>query len=469
MSKRWLFSTLGIVLLMPLFAMTARSAGTALPSRLIVGYWHNFANDAGTIKLADVPPAYDVVDVAFADVQSGGTITFTPLPSLYSTNSQFTNDINLLHSKGQKVLLSIGGANATVLLNSDTDVQNFVSSVSSIITNFGFDGVDLDLEGTSMVLNTGDIDFRSPTTPTIVNLIKAVTQLLAQFPDGLILSAAPETAYMQGGYGTYGGIWGAYLPVIYALRDKFTYIHVQDYNSGSMFGRDGFTYDPGTTDFLVAMADMLVTGFRVDAFRETRNLTFPGLGADKVLIGIPATPNAAGSGYMPFSAVKPALDYLYTGRSFAGKYQLATPAGYPTFRGVMTWSINWDVSTSLSWSLSYRKYLDTLVATVGGVAVDDQTMPKTFALEQNYPNPFNPTTVIKYTVGGNRGEGMGVSDISLVVYDVLGRQVAVLVNERKQPGSYEVSFDATGLASGMYIYRLTAGSYVESKTMMLLK
>jgi glucose/arabinose dehydrogenase len=92
----------------------------------------------------------------------------------------------------------------------------------------------------------------------------------------------------------------------------------------------------------------------------------------------------------------------------------------------------------------------------GPTSVKPGDIPMRYALEQNYPNPFNPLTIIKYTIGGNRGWGLGVSDVSLVVYDVLGRQVAVLVNESKSPGSYEVQFDGSGLASGVYIYRLMA-------------
>jgi endoglucanase len=107
--------------------------------------------------------------------------------------------------------------------------------------------------------------------------------------------------------------------------------------------------------------------------------------------------------------------------------------------------------------------------------VEDETdVPLAFSLQQNYPNPFNPSTRIKYTVGGTgetgaRGWGLGASKTSLIVYDLLGREVAVLVNERKAPGSYELSFDARGLSSGIYIYRLTAGSYIQTRTMVLLK
>jgi hypothetical protein len=118
-----------------------------------------------------------------------------------------------------------------------------------------------------------------------------------------------------------------------------------------------------------------------------------------------------------------------------------------------------------------------------------EAIPKTYELHQNYPNPFNPLTVIKYTVGGTGDEGrvaglalraetLGqedrsgqweVANVSLVVYDLLGREVARLVNERKAPGSYEVGFDAGGLASGVYLYRLVAGSFSAVKKMMLVK
>jgi hypothetical protein len=85
-----------------------------------------------------------------------------------------------------------------------------------------------------------------------------------------------------------------------------------------------------------------------------------------------------------------------------------------------------------------------------------------FALLGNYPNPFNPKTEIRYQVAG-------VSDVKITVYDLLGREVAVLVNEKKQPGSYEVQFDASKLASGVYIYRLQAGSFVQTKKLLLIR
>ena len=88
--------------------------------------------------------------------------------------------------------------------------------------------------------------------------------------------------------------------------------------------------------------------------------------------------------------------------------------------------------------------------------------PSTFSLEQNYPNPFNPSTKIKYSVTQS-------SNVVLKIYDVLGNEVATLVNEEKPAGSYEVEFNPSSLTSGVYFYKLQAGSFVDMKKMLLLK
>lgn len=88
--------------------------------------------------------------------------------------------------------------------------------------------------------------------------------------------------------------------------------------------------------------------------------------------------------------------------------------------------------------------------------------PKSYAMYQNYPNPFNPTTVIMYQLPTN-------SFVTLKVYDIIGREVSTLVNEQKSMGQYEVTFDGSNLASGVYFYRLQAGSFVQTKKLVLLK
>jgi hypothetical protein len=89
-------------------------------------------------------------------------------------------------------------------------------------------------------------------------------------------------------------------------------------------------------------------------------------------------------------------------------------------------------------------------------------VPRTFELSQNYPNPFNPSTVISYQLPV-------VSEVSLKVYDLLGREVATLVNQRQEAGRYQVVFDASRLASGVYFYRLQAGAFVETRKMMVVR
>jgi hypothetical protein len=101
--------------------------------------------------------------------------------------------------------------------------------------------------------------------------------------------------------------------------------------------------------------------------------------------------------------------------------------------------------------------------------VDNQNkIPAMYELSQNFPNPFNPSTSLQYVIGSRQF-------VTLKVYDILGNEIATLVNEEKQPGVYEVDFGIVGtsrdlsLTSGVYYYRLTAGGYSETKKMILLK
>ncbi|MBK9097227.1 MAG: T9SS type A sorting domain-containing protein [bacterium] len=101
------------------------------------------------------------------------------------------------------------------------------------------------------------------------------------------------------------------------------------------------------------------------------------------------------------------------------------------------------------------------------VSVENTEPAKTFFLSQNYPNPFNPVTKIKYSIPQDvRGEKQ---EVMLKIYDVLGREIATLVNEEKPAGEYEVEFDGSALPSGIYFYRLKAGAFSETRKMVLLK
>ena len=107
-------------------------------------------------------------------------------------------------------------------------------------------------------------------------------------------------------------------------------------------------------------------------------------------------------------------------------------------------------------------YFTTITGPLTGVETPKEMKPSSFALDQNYPNPFNPKTGIRFEVPG-------VSDVNLTVYDILGREVAVLVNEKKVAGRYEVTFDGSNLASGAYFYRLQAGGFVQTRKLLLVR
>ena len=115
-------------------------------------------------------------------------------------------------------------------------------------------------------------------------------------------------------------------------------------------------------------------------------------------------------------------------------------------------------------------WYDTLSFLTTDVEDEQGDLPTVFALEQNYPNPFNPATTINYSIPAvETGHAPSLQHVNLVIYDLLGREVATLVNEQQRPGSYTVNFDASGFSSGVYFYKLTAGQFTESKKMILLR
>ena len=138
-------------------------------------------------------------------------------------------------------------------------------------------------------------------------------------------------------------------------------------------------------------------------------------------------------------------------------------------------SVNLDGTNSGdSWNFAPNK----IIAVKNPTDINEEFTATNFYLSQNYPNPFNPTTKISFVIP-NEVKNLSHSrnteyysekqNVTLKVYDVLGREVATLVNEQKPAGSYEAPFDASKLSSGIYFYRLKAGSFVETKKMILIK
>jgi chitinase len=342
---------------------TSSTRVAELPAHALVGYLHaSFANGSGYVPMSAVPDSWDIIDLAFGEPTSvtSGDIRFNRCPAVECPNvesdADFKAAIRAKQAAGKKVLISIGGGNGQVQLATTSARDAFVSSVSNIIDTWGLDGLDIDFEGHSLSLNSGDTDFRNPTTPVVVNLISALKTLKAGYGSGFVLTMAPETFFVQLGYQFYGPGTGAvdpragaYLPVIHALRDDLTLLHVQDYNSGPIMGLDNQYHTMGGSDFHIAMTDMLLTGFPVAG--NTGNV-FSALKPSQVAIGLPAA-SYAGNGYTTPGDVTTALNCLTKGSGCTGY----TPHGtWPGLRGLMTWSINWDKFNGWEFQKNFDSY-----------------------------------------------------------------------------------------------------------------
>lgn len=307
--------------------------GTANGHKLI-GYWAGYGPAASHIPLPEVSRQWDIIIVAFAtpDVTAPeGTMRFT-VP-LGTDAAQFKADIATAKSRGQKVMLALGGGGQHFTLENPARVPNFVDSVSRIVRDYGFDGVDIDFESPSLSLDPGDKDFRHPTTPSVVNLISALRQLHDRAGPGFMLSLVPEGTQIPSGYPGYGGQFGSYLPIAWGLRDILSFMDTQHYNTPPLQGLDGEIYQPGSVDYHVAMAELVLHGF--NAGGDPAN-AWPAFAADKYAVGFLTSDTSP-------VIVSQAMDYLITGKAPPGShYRLRNSAGYPGLIGAMFWTLNYD-------------------------------------------------------------------------------------------------------------------------------
>ncbi|MHB1935833.1 MAG: glycosyl hydrolase family 18 protein [Acidobacteriaceae bacterium] len=310
------------------------SSGSTNGHRLI-GYWtgSNFGG-AAPFQLRDVSPQWDVVIVAFAPPDPNapeGTLQFHAPRGI--TPEQLKADIAYLKSRGKKVMISLGGGGKYFKLDDPRHIPNFVSSVTGIVSEYGFDGVDIDFETPSLALAAGDTDFKHPTTPSVVNLIAGLRQLHDHFGSTFMISLVPEGTQIPGGYPSYGGQFGSYLPLVYGLRDILSFVDVQDYNTPPLEGLDGEIYQSHSVNYHAAMTELLLRGFNIAG--NPRQF-FPPLPAGKVAVGFL-------TGYTAPAVVSQAMDYIITGKAPAGAaYKLSQRSGYPNMIGAMFWTIDSD-------------------------------------------------------------------------------------------------------------------------------
>ncbi|MFD9541601.1 chitinase [Streptomyces sp. NPDC060022] len=285
---------------------------TSVPKHAVTGYWQNFNNGATVQKLSDVPANYDIIAVSFADATATpGAVTFNLDSAGLNgyTVAQFKADIKAKQAAGKNVIISIGGEKGTVAVNSDASATAFADSVYALIQEYGFNGVDIDLENG---LNA-------------TYMTKALRSLSSKAGSGLVITMAPQTIDMQ-------STSGEYFKTALNIKDILTVVNMQYYNSGSMLGCDGKVYSQGSVDFLTALACIQLEG---------------GLAPSQVGLGVPASTRGAGSGYVAPSIVNAALDCLAKGTG-CGSFKPSRT--YPDLRGAMTWSTNWDATAGNAWS-----------------------------------------------------------------------------------------------------------------------
>ena len=348
----------------------------ALPSKIILGYAHSWENAGAPFLYFSqmVGSKFNVVDYSFVETvnRDGYTPILTTNDTRYLTNGVFNkqllkNDIKSLRDSGVPVIVSIGGQNGHVVLDNVTQKNIFVNGLKAIIDEYQFDGVDIDFEGGSMNFNAGglrDISYAGISAyPRLKNVVDAFKELKAYYGPGFLLTAAPETQYVQGGYSTYTDTFGSFLPIIQNLRNELDLLAVQLYNTGGENGLDGQYYGSAKkANMVTALTDMVIKGYNIG----TTGMHFDGLPPSKVLIALPACPSAAGSGYLTPAEGISAMHYLRTGTTFSGRTYTMQPGGpYPSLRGLMTWSVNWDASScgnSSELSNAYAAYFASQLA-----------------------------------------------------------------------------------------------------------
>jgi chitinase len=422
-------SVLSFTLLISTTFISQTLKAQTMPYPALVGYWENW----NSLSLTSVDSRYNVIIVAFP-LPSGGTdYNITQLSYGPHNSSSFKAAITTLQGQGKKVLLSIGGSTAPATLDNDTEKNTFVSSVGTMLTTYGFDGLDIDLEGSSTdftnIKMTGNTDVK------ITNLISAVQSILANYQTAkskrCLLTMAPEVMYSQGGYATAYYKSGAYLPIIEALRNDIDLLQVQLYNVGQgIKALDGKTYSEGSADFIIAMTEMMIKGFTA-AELSGGSGSYSGLSESKIAVGLPGC-NSTASGYVSAAVQKQAIDYLRGVGSKPGTYSLIKVGGYPNLGGMMTWSINEDLACNPS------KGIASSFATIFngvGVSVAHNEVSNEINL---YPNPAQQQ--ITLDMGSNTLKG------TVSVYNSLGQMML----QKQINNEQKISINLADFPAGVY-------------------
>lgn len=309
------------------FALPNMASASSTPmtnpnAGVVVGYWHNWCDGSGykggnapCVTLDEVNPMYNIVNVSFMkvyDLADGRIPTFKLDPTIGLSEQQFINQISELNRQGRSVLLALGGADAHVELKTG-DERAFADEIIRLTEKYGFDGLDIDLEQAAVTAENNQT--------VIPDALKLVKDHYREQGKNFLITMAPEFPYLTSG--------GKYVPYIDNLEGYYDWINPQFYNQGG----DGIwvegvgwiaqNNDELKEEFIYYIADSLSNGTR----------GFHKIPHDKLVFGIPSSIDAAATGY-----VQEPQD-LYTA------FDRLTEQGQP-LRGVMTWSVNWDMGTN---------------------------------------------------------------------------------------------------------------------------
>jgi chitinase len=401
----------------------------------LIGYWHNWNTAAAPyIPIHQVDNRYTIVIASFAIPTSATDMTMTFTPD-GTTTANFIANMRTLQNRGKKVLLSIGGANATIELETVAQKTAFINSMTQILNMYPFDGIDIDIEhGNCILANGGTI--AQPVASGVLNLIASLKQIMVNFRNTyqrkMFLTFSPETAYVQGGQSAYSSIWGGYLPTLHALRDSTDYIQVQLYNSGSMYGINQQIYYQGTADFITAMTEAVIKGF------NTNGGYFAGYPSSKVVVSLPACSQAAGGGYIPPATVQAAIKYLcgMAAKPAAANYSLAQNTGYPALGGMATWSINWDAVATCGGAYEFANSYTSIFGN------QTNSVELTQPIFKMYPNPAQNVLYVDASMLVDRVE-------KVCLYDHLGRMLKSELIDNQL-----VAIQLEDLDNGIYYVRI---------------
>jgi chitinase len=332
-----------------------------LPNKVIVGYASSWNSSVATfIPLSRMKNnKYNVIIFPFITIKSDGftpEINLSTPPSAYSSLGKFDSsklqaDVFELRTSGKPVLVALGGA-STVNLNLNDSIRKkvFVKGIIDLIEYYGFDGIDINLEGSASNFGAGALksfDYDSVAKyPKIRYLIDAIKEIDDYFGNGFILTMAPAIFIVNAGIENYINTKGSQLPLIDNLRDRIDLLMVQYYSTSA---KTKDLYDSiqslGTIDYLIVMNDILLNGFTVG----TNGVKFKKIPADKIVLGLtPCRWFQTNYGFVDYDTIISGLDYIRFGIKPSPsiiKY-VKKESFNNEIRGVMTWNIPIDGSNS---------------------------------------------------------------------------------------------------------------------------